>query len=627
MEILFIVSELLLILSFIFVKKTDKEIDIVNIACISIVLLFCYNTLICYVLTFFTIPCKLWLLSIINILNTAVLVIFMFKKKKFQKYIFNRIDIIYIFLLVIAIIAICYMNFGFPFDINYMSSDPSMHYLTSIRFAEQETLMPNTIPDEVYGTMDVRKPVSYVNSGLLMKCFCKNLDTIDCYNVFVAFGIFTLIMAGVTLYSALKKFAKNKECTLFAFLVALICTLGYPLNSFLFGFEYLTMGLLVLVVIIDIAIYFYEKEVLNIKWIILIMFLLNFGLFGSYYMFVPYVYSALWIYFCIKNYYKTKKIVTKSLILVLLITLIIPFVLGYIYHLAPNIYAILINKKIDSTEIWDYSNYIAGDGMAVDGYIYINLYSNIILLIPLTIYFFVKNGMDKKIKEELFICILIVFCVLFILILLLGNIFEKVSTYYLIKNYFALWIIFAFINYKALVTIQEENKYLSRVFIYSYIFLVIICTIFSEVDIIEKNTNEDENILSVMEIFGANKTILLYETAEYNKMELELLDYAKKNLDFDSRIELITTHRAYYWAYVLLGYTNENTEIEKEYSGQIELEKKWVDLRNKTYSIRDLDYVIYFNKTDLYKFLEDKLFKNGEIVYENESGGIIKYNK
>ena len=63
-------------------------------------------------------------------------------------------------------------------------------------------------------------------------------------------------------------------------------------------------------------------------------------------MFVPFVYSALWIYFCIKNYYKTNKIITKELLIILIVTLLIPFILGYIYHLAPNVYAIIINKTI-----------------------------------------------------------------------------------------------------------------------------------------------------------------------------------------------------------------------------------------------------------------------------------------
>lgn len=627
MGIIYILSELILLLSFIFIRKTEEKIDIVNFSCLGIVLLFCYNTFICYILTFFTIPCKLWILSVINIIIIVLLLGNILKRKKIQKYIFDKIDIIYILLLTIAIIAVCYINFGFPFDINYISADPSHHYLTSIRFAEQETLMPNTVPDDVYGTLDVRKPMSYVNSGLLMKCFSEKLDNVLYYYIFAGFDIFTLLMIAITIYSALKKYAKKKEHKLWAFLVALICTLGYPLNSLLFGFEYLTMGLLVLVSILNLA-YYYENKILKYSYVLLMFGLLNFGLFCSYYMFVPFVYPALWLYFCIKNYNQTHKIITKDLVILLAVTLLIPFILGYIYHLAPNIYAVIINQNLDTSEVWNYSNYIAGDGMAVDGFIYINLYSNMLLLLPLPIYLFIENTKKDKLKSNILLALLLVLAILFIEILLIGNHFGKVSIYYLQKNYFALWIILAFINYKALIYIFENNsKYLSRLFLGAYLILLVVCTYFSDVKIIESTSNDDENLLSVMEIFGANKTLLQYKVSEYNQKELEIVKYANKNLDFDKKIEVVADHRTYYWAYVLLGYTDHD-EIynSKLYGGQVLLEKKWENLTEKIEKNNDLNYIIYFNKSKKFSELKNKLFENAEIIYENEAGGILKYN-
>ena len=214
--------------------------------------MFCYNTLICYILTFFTIPIKLWLLAIINFIVALAIGIPIITKNQIQRYIFNKIDIFYITLIAIILLIIVYINFGYPFDVNYISSDPSIHYIVPMRFAEQETLMPNSENDMVYGKLPTFKPNSYVNSGLLMKCFCENLDTIECYNVFVGFSIFTLFMIGVVIYCALKKYAKRKEHIFWAFLVATICTIGYPLNSFLYGFEYLTMGLLIVSAILNL---------------------------------------------------------------------------------------------------------------------------------------------------------------------------------------------------------------------------------------------------------------------------------------------------------------------------------------------------------------------------------------
>ncbi len=637
MGALFIVSEIFLLISFILRKKSEKDINIIGFICTSLVLLICYNTFVCYVLTFFAILCKFWILATINIIVSLVIGFPIIKNKEIQKYTYNKLDLLYIAIIIITLLAIAYKNFGFPFNINYISGDPAHHYLTAIKFAKEETLMPNAELDDVYGDLCARKPASYVNSGLLMKCFCNDFNPIDCYYIFCGFGIFTLTLIGITLYTALNKYAKKKEHSFWAFLVALICTLGYPLNSLLFGFEYLTLGLLMIVAIIDM-IYYYDNNYFKSPCIMLIFSLLNFGLFCSYYMFIPFVYPALGIYFYIKNYQKSKKIINKEIIIVWLVTLIIPFILGYIYHLEPQVYAMFLHDNLNQNlktsietgevdAMVEYTKHIVNTGLKVNGFIYINLYSNILLLLPLTIYLFVIDIKEHKLKNELFILLLTILAIGFISLLLVGNYFGKVSMYYLSKNYFALWIILAFTNYKALISLFEKSRYLSRLFIISYIALMIICTIFSKVKIKEAETNENETVLSVMEIFGANKTLLSGYWPEYDQQELDIIEYAYKNLDYDSSFEIVTDHRAYYWSYVLLGYTDKEDKIYTFGGGQKMLENKHINLKNKFTKNKDLDYAIYFNKSIKYNELKKYIFKNAEIIYENEAGGIVKYNK
>lgn len=621
MGIIYLLSVLILIIAFVLVKKTEKEINIISFICISIVTFFCYNTFICYILTFFTIPITLWLLTLINLMISSVFVFLIKRTKKIQKYTFNKIDIIYICIIALVTLIVSYMNFGFPFDVNYETGDPSVHYLTSMMFAESDALLAGVEPQEVYGDLSVRKTVSYVNSGLLMKCLCENIDSIESYNIFVWFGIFTFFLTGVSIFSAMRSFAKTKEHVFWAFIISLICILGYPLNSLLFGFEYLSIGLLIICVILDLINY-YDKELLDLKLFIPIMALLNFGLFSAYYMFVPFIYPALWIYFCIQNYCKTKKIVTKELIVLLIVTLLIPFILGYIYHLAPKIYAIFIDRGLDVGTAMNYSSHVVNTGLPVNGYIYVNFYSNMLMLLPLPIYLFIRNIKDKELKNNKFIFLLIFFIIAFMGILFIGNSLEKVSIYYLCKNHFALWIILLYCNYKALVQLSKKGNYLPRLFISVYIFLMVICTIFSNTEVEYVSYNRKENVLTVMEIFGANKTILLDKAREFNQDELEILRYVKDNLDYNSKIEVIADENAYYWQYVLLDYVNKEEEYKNKPGLQAELRIKWQILDEK---INKVDYIVYFNKSEKYKELEDKLFENSEIIYENSSGGIIRY--
>lgn len=626
MGIIYLISVLILLVSFILKKKTDKEMHIISFICLSIVALFCYNTFVCYILTFFTIPITLWLLAIINIVISLPLIISIIRKREIQKFIFKKSDLIYVLIMAVVVLVLGYINWGFPFHVKYETSDPSVHYLTSVRFAENEAMMPGIEEqDFIYGSLDTRKPVSYVNSGLLMKVLSPDTDFVECYYIFVAFGMVTLFLTGVTFFAALRKFAKNKGHVLLTFIVSLICMLGYPLNSLLFGFEYLSMGLLIICAIIDLIEY-YEKETLKSFYFILLMALLNFGLFCSYYMFVPFVYPALWIYFCIKNYRSTKKIVTKNLVATLSITLLVPFFLGYIYHLAPEIYAIFINKAIDSETIMNYSSHIVNTGLSVPGYIYINMLSNMILFIPLTIYLIVKDTKENKLKNTLFESLLLLFLVGFLELLLLGFCFGKVSLYYLSKNYFPLWIILLYFNFKALVQLSKNHKILPGILAGGYVVLAIIYTIFSNVPIIYVDSLEekDEKIYSVMEIFGANKTILSDKSILFTTEELEILRYAKENLSKDDYMELVTNNLSYFWGYCMLNYENMGVQKDLRNRGQNGLEYKFFYMlaELKEGKLEGADYALFFYK----EYNDDRLFLNGEIIFENSAGGVIKYN-
>lgn len=58
------------------------------------------------------------------------------------------------------------------------------------------------------------------------------------------------------------------------------------------------------------------------------------------------------------------------------------------------------------------------------------------------------------------------------------------------------------------------------------------------------------------------------------------------------------------------------------------LQTKWLNLENKILNQKNnIDYIIYFNKSEKFKQLEDELFLDAEVIYKNEAGGILKYNE
>lgn len=251
-----------------------------------------------------------------------------------------------------------------------------------------------------------------------MKCFEGSIDEIYNYKIFIGFGIFILFMTGSMMYSVLEKFTKNNFGKIVSLIVSLIFVMGYPLNSLLFGFEYMSLGLLVLCTLFHLV-YYFEKEEFKRPVLLFIFALVNFGLFCSYYMFIPFTYSGLWIYFCIYSYRKNKKIICRENIITLSVTLLLPFFLGYAYHLAPGIYNIFNMDLMEALQSSaNYSSHIASS-FDVEGYVYANYYSNMIILVPLTIYYLSKNSKKDKVSFDI-IFFLILFAFIAVLFLRQG---------------------------------------------------------------------------------------------------------------------------------------------------------------------------------------------------------------
>jgi len=320
---------------------------------------------------------------------------------------------------------------------------------------------------------------------------------------------------------------------------------------------------------------------------------------------------------------RDKKIICKKNITILFVTLLIPFILGYIYHLAPSLYNIL---HLDAWEALQdslkYSSGILNHSFNLYGYIYVNFYSNMLLLLIPTIYYIYQKVREKELFS--FDIILLAFLVGFIVLLELGLVFGKVSTYYIMKNYYALWIIVFYMNFRAMIYIYEKDKLKPWVMVLFYMLLIISNLIFIDAPLGKGPKNENENIANVTEIFGVNKTIIKTGEIDLKKGEIDILKYAKENLDFNKdKIEIMGDSEQIFWAYGMIRKINYDDFLDDpQYGGQDRLTLKAMTAYKK---IGKVDYMIYFNQSYYYNQVKDLIFENGEVIYENDAGGIIKY--
>ena len=119
MSVIYLISVLLLIILDVLIKKKEDKIEILREIAIKIVLFLCYQIFICLIFTAIRIPITLGTLTIVNSI-IIVLQIFAIKKKKIQKYYFDKKDVIIISVLILLTIVLARINYGLPFNIKYM---------------------------------------------------------------------------------------------------------------------------------------------------------------------------------------------------------------------------------------------------------------------------------------------------------------------------------------------------------------------------------------------------------------------------------------------------------------------------------------------------------------------------
>lgn len=210
MEIIYCLTALVLFLSSILVKKTDKKINIITTIATTIILALCYNIFICYILDRIKIPITLLSLTIINLAVSAVFIIRIAKDKQTQKFNIEKRDLIYSLILFIVVLFIAYKEFGFPLQIKYFSTDAAMmHYDTSYKFYQKTELLS---VEDFKNIM----PGLYINVGILFKVFARFIGDFYLYKILIIFYLTTLFIIGLLFYSLIRENVK-KHSSIFVY--------------------------------------------------------------------------------------------------------------------------------------------------------------------------------------------------------------------------------------------------------------------------------------------------------------------------------------------------------------------------------------------------------------------------
>ena len=251
------------------------------------------------------------------------------KTKTIQKYYINKLDIIAVIIILGLAITIVIMNYGTNIAVKHAVTDAATHYFASDDFYRYSTLFSRESSDTIkWLNTPYLMTGAYVNTGIFLKLFKGIIDETFLVKLYFIFDMFIWMLSGLLMYTALSTNFKNKKHQILALVLTIFYMLAYQLNSLFAGFSYLGVGLDIIIGIIIIM-----KSEIKTNYKISSLFLLNLGIMFSYYYFAPVLFLAQLWYILATNKKQNIKIFSKQNIFEILITLVIPGMIGVIYFI------------------------------------------------------------------------------------------------------------------------------------------------------------------------------------------------------------------------------------------------------------------------------------------------------
>ncbi len=430
MEILYIITLILLGISFMMFKKSEEKINFIKWLIIYIVSLFGYNVFIGMLLGLLNITSHLWLLSIINMAFTILLEFKTIENKGFQKYYVRKLDIISI-IFVLMIFAVMFVKdlYIYNGDISHMAMDSAIHYRAAKHYADNLKIFIN-VEDKTFFNFNVMQTGAYINDGIFMNVI-HGITGIGHEYLFQAFETMVLFLSGLSFYAFFGEKIKTKRGLVASLVLFALYIYGYPYNSWFYGFSYLSVGIMMVAILLPITECLYSEEKITKKLTIPLIVLAGTGLIFSYCLFVPAVFSAICIYCFLKDITskegkKYLKFFKKTTLIVTGLLLIITAV-GIGYIVVPTFF---IEGQTKLTE-----------AIKLEGAIYSGTYENLIPYTPFLVLFLVQ--LVKRIKEKSlrFLDVFSVFIMGYLALLMLGVQYNLASKYYMYKVYFIMWLV------------------------------------------------------------------------------------------------------------------------------------------------------------------------------------------
>lgn len=572
-----------LLVAFLMFRKVDRRLNLLYGIVYSVGLLFCYNTLVVCLFGLLHIGGSLFAYSIVHFVVGSILWFVSFKRKSVQQYeLSRRIFFVFVAVLVIAVL-IGYVRFDGLSTISYESGDSSIHYRHALSFSKELSRLDKVnSKDIVYGDFDKVMPISYVNGGFFLAIF----SNFPSYKAFLLYDSFCYVLGCLLfLVTVLRVYSDRKRNCFYAFVITLGYMLGFSLNSFLFGFCYLGLGIMVINLLFLTILDFYDTYSVDRVFQLVVLFLLNFSVFFSYYLFVPAIYLALGIYYL--SLWHGKRLDIKELFLYGGVTLVIPFIIGFVHFMAPSFLG-------ESSSVFG--------AVTLDGDIYNNITP--IYVFVLVVGYLIYDRVKRKRKLDYFylnLYVLAGYIFVFLVLYILGY----SQLYYFYKLFYLYW----FFEVLLFGRIFLER----RGYVYGLGSVILLGILY----VLWFPYTQITNILIRTNVYFWNARCFASDRVIFSKGDLELVMESRDYSDIcvmDHEFLIVGDKRKNFWFYSITG----NVPVVKY--------GDWWNLADDTSTLgfweesKSHRCVVYFYD-NVISYYDEVWY---EVLYENSSGVILR---
>lgn len=574
LSLFYAMTSMALFVAILVLKKTDNKLNLVLSLPIYGMFIMLYTAFFAGIIDIIGIPINLLSIGTGNLLAALGIGVYIVKRKEIQSYKFNLFDLLIFIGLAVFISVLAISQFDTNLIINFETTDPSRHMHAAHIIMESQSL--------------TKMYFASFNNAIFISFGLGFVKTFWAYKLFILSEILMLMLSGCIMYCLARQFAKTVITKIISVIFIAFYLACYPLNNMVFGFVYLGISVSICAYLILMA-KCYKDGMLNKICSIIALMLGAYGVITCYSLFAPFVYVAVALFIAIE-FIKEKRLFSKEFFATEFGIFLIPTVMGMYYSFF----------KMFGSSIGE-----ATSSMAIEGYIYRDLYSAFIIILPFTIYGIINAFLTKNIRCQHILLIILGISVLAMFYLGLQ---DKVSSYYYFKMYYILSMVCFVVAIEGICELCKKS--LAIVISYMMVWTFLAVMYFGEID--SKITNK-KVLMSPSSKSGTYFSIISFneqcmEEGNFTPDRMRLYEETHNKYMQGSKVTLLSTTEPIYWFEAMV-----QCDLREFYCYDFDA----CNIEAYMQNVESCDYVLVYADHDS-RF--DEYISDWEVAYQNAEG-------